>query len=71
VVIGGHSLEDGKDVEQITQGRALAIVEYGSRLERIGGVERKDTVRRLTRARELGHLMRLLLSHLTHWSREA
>jgi len=30
-----------------------------------GGVERKDTARRLTRSREPGHLMRLSLSHLT------
>ena len=36
-----------------------------------GGVERKDATRRLTRAWEPGHLMRLSLSHLTCRSREA
>ena len=35
------------------------------------GVERKDAARRLTRAREPGHLMRLSHSHLTRQSREA
>ena len=36
-----------------------------------GGVKRKDAARRLTRAREPGHLMRLSRSHLTRQSREA
>jgi len=36
-----------------------------------GGVERKDAARRLTRAREPGHLIRLSYSHLTRQSREA
>jgi len=35
------------------------------------GVERKDAARRLTRAREPGHLMRLPRSHLTRQSWEA
>ena len=35
------------------------------------GLERKDAARRLTWAREPGHLMRLPRSHLTRQSREA
>ena len=50
--------------------RQLALnTETGS--SESGGVERKDATRRLTCAREPGHLMRLSRSHLTRQSREA
>ena len=68
-VLDNRSPEDGKGVERIDQGSSAATVEYGSRLEQTK--RRRAQGRRLTHAREQGHLMRLSHSHLTRQSWEA
>ena len=72
VVPDGHSLKHGKSILRIDQGSSAGY----HRIRNTGsseseGVECKDATRRLTRAREPGHLMRLPHSHLTRQSREA
>ena len=65
-IINVHSLEHGKSVVRIDWGstkRRPSNTETGSYESK--GLERKDAARRLTRAQELGHLMRLPRSHLT------
>jgi len=59
------ALKTEKASSESIRPRASTTVEYENRLEKPEGVERKDAARRLTRAREPGHLMRLSRSHLT------
>jgi hypothetical protein len=40
---------------ELIRRRALVTIEYGAGSRELGGVERKDAARRLTRAREPGH----------------
>ena len=70
-VLDGHSLEHGKRPAKRPglERRLPSNTETGS--SESEGVERKDAARRLTRAREPEHLMRLPCSHLTRQSREA
>jgi len=71
-VIDVHNLEHGKSVVRIDWGSTKqqpSNTETGSYESK--GLERKDAARRLTRAREPGHLMRLPCSHLTRELGEA
>ena len=64
-VLDSPGLEHGKRLER----RLPSNTETGS--SESEGVERKDAARRMTRAREPGHLMRLPRSHPTRRSQEA